>query len=226
MDILNGIVVHAVRGERSRYKPLISKVCDSPSPYKIISSVLPKEVYIADLNRLQGRGDNLKLIETLSAEVKTMVDIGAENMRDVKRGMEIADRIVLGTETASMELIENAAKEFSNRINVSIDIKNGMVLAKDESLRLEPEELIRLLNAYKINEIIILNLSKVGTGAGIDAEFLKKVASLSTHNILAGGGIKDMKDIHALKEIGIGGALVATAVHNASIPAVLMQRWL
>jgi len=40
LDILNGTTVHAVRGERSKYKPVTgSRVCDSSSPLDIISAL-------------------------------------------------------------------------------------------------------------------------------------------------------------------------------------------
>ena len=58
----------------------------------------------------------------------------------------------------------------------------------------------------------------VGTSAGIDEIFLKKIAKISTHDIIVGGGIKDVNDIEILKNSGIGGALVATALHNGKIP--------
>lgn len=218
VDILNGIAVHAMKGERAKYKPVISRVCDSSSPPDIISALAPKEVYIADLNRLQHIGDNAGLIKEISAKVKTMADIGVENMEDIEICLGIADTVILGTETTPLDLIEKAAVRFPDRINVSIDMKNGVVLTKDRNMGLEPEKLVKLLNESDIRDIIVLELNKVGTGAGIDVDFLKKIVEISTHAILVGGGIKDMNDIHALKKIGAGGALVATAVHNGSIP--------
>ncbi|MDP2768084.1 MAG: HisA/HisF family protein [Candidatus Methanoperedens sp.] len=223
LDILNGNAVHAVRGERSKYQPIQSRICDSSSPLDILSALAPKEVYIADLNRLQHLGDNFKLIKKISAKAKTIVDIGVENIDDIERCAEIADTVILGTETASFELIEKAANYFPNKINVSIDMKNGMVLTRDRNMQLEPEKLVKLLDEYDILDIIVLNLNKVGTSAGIDIDFLKKMVEISTHAILVGGGIKDMNDIHALKEIGISGALVATAVHNGSIPVEFIR---
>jgi phosphoribosylformimino-5-aminoimidazole carboxamide ribotide isomerase len=70
---------------------------------------------------------------------------------------------------------------------------------------------------------VLFRSDKVGTGAGIDVELLRKIVGLSSHNILAGGGIRDMSDINALKEIGAGGALVATAVHNGRIPVEFIR---
>lgn len=219
LDILNGMVVHAVRGERSKYQPVRgSRVCDSSAPLDIISALAPPEVYIADLDRLQRRGNNLYLIKKISEKTRTMADIGAKTIEDVKICARVADTIILGTETASLELIEEAARLFPGRINVSIDMKNGKVLTKDRNMDMGPAELVKKLNDYNILNIIVLELTMVGTGAGIDAGFLKNIAISSSHGVLAGGGVKDMDDIETLKQIGIIGALVATAVHNGKIP--------
>ncbi len=221
LDILKGNAVHAIRGERAKYQPIQSKVCSSSNPLEIVSELKPAEIYIADLDRLQHFGNNFELIKKISAKAKTMVDIGAENMDDVRKCAEIAKTVILGTETASLDLIKTAAEQFPGSINVSIDIKNGEVLIKDT--RIEPHELVKLLNGYDIRDIIILELSKVGTSAGIDTDFLHSVVELSTHNVLLGGGIRDMADINALKEIWVSGALVATAVHNGKIPVKLIK---
>ncbi len=224
LDILNGTAVHAVRGERSKYKPVTgSSICVSSSPFEFISALAPREVYIADLDRLQHQGDNFELIEKISGKTRTMADIGAENMNDVEKCAKIADTVILGTETASLDLIEKAAVRFSGRINVSIDMKNWKVLAKDRNMDVEPVELVKRLNDHEIRDIIILELTRVGTCAGIDECFLRDIAAVSSHNVLVGGGIKDMDDIEALKRIGMSGALVATAVHNGKIPVNLIN---
>jgi phosphoribosylformimino-5-aminoimidazole carboxamide ribotide isomerase len=225
LDILNGTAVHAFRGERSKYKPVTgSRVCDSSSPLELISALAPHEVYIADLDRLQQKGDNFELIKEISGKTRTMADIGAENMNDVENCAMIADTVILGTETASFDLIEKAAIRFPGRINVSIDMKNGKVLARDRNLEIGPVELVRKLNDHDIRDIIILDLARVGTGAGIDLDFLKHIAKASSHDVLVGGGIKDMDDIEALERIGISGALVATSVHSGKIPADLIRK--
>ncbi len=223
LDILNGSAVHAVRGERAKYKPVKSRVCDSSNPLDIISSLKPREVYIADLDRLQHFGDNFELIRKISSKAKTMVDAGAENMGDVEKCLEIADTAILGTETASLALVESASRKFPGRINVSIDIKNGRALTKDRRMTVEPIELVKLLNEYDIKDLIILNLDNVGTGNGVDVDFLSKIAGLSVHGVLAGGGIRDAGDIDALREAGLSGALVATAVHNGKIPVEIIR---
>lgn len=224
LDILKGSAVHAIRGERSKYQPLAgSKVCDSSVPLHIIKTLSPREVYIADLDRLQNQGDNFELVKKISARTRTMVDIGTENMNDVEKCAQIADTIIIGTETATFDLIEKAAVRFPGRINVSIDMKNWKVLTKDRNMDVEPVELVKLLNDHEIRDIVVLELTRVGTGAGIDEEFLKDITEISSHDVIVGGGIKDMDDIEALKRIGVRGALVATAVHSGKIPAELIR---
>jgi len=223
LDLLNGNAVHAIRGERSKYLPVQSKVCNSSNPLDIVSALKPKEVYIADLDRLQHLGDNFEIIEGISAKTKTMADIGAESMNDVKECAGIADTVILGTETASLELIQEAAKRFPGGIYVSIDIKNGEVLTKDKNMMIKPGELVEVLNGWDIRDIIILELGRVGTGTGVDTGFLQDMVGSSDHDVLLGGGVRDMNDIDALKETGVSGALVATAVHNGRIPVQLLR---
>lgn len=223
LDILNSNAVHAVRGERSRYRPIQSKVCDSSDPDEIISTLRPKEVYIADIDRLLHLGNNFEVIRRISSKTETMVDIGPEKISDIEKCIGIAGTTIVGTETASFELMEKAEKQFPGRINISIDIKNGSVLAKDKDVKTTPQQLVKLLNGYNIRDIIILDLDKVGTETGIDTDFLRDMVRLSRHNILLGGGIRDMNDINALKEIGVSGALVATAVHKGRIPLELIR---
>jgi phosphoribosylformimino-5-aminoimidazole carboxamide ribotide isomerase len=225
LDILNGNAVHAVRGERSKYHPVRrSRVCDSPAPLDMISALSPREVYIADLDRLMHQGDNFELIKEISGKTRTMADIGVENLKDIENCAKIADTVILGTETASFDLIEKASIRFPGRINVSIDMKNGKVLARDRNLKIGPVELVRKLNDHDIRDMIILDLARVGTGAGIDLDFLNGIARTSSHDVLVGGGIKDMDDIKALERTGISGALVATAVHSGKIPADLIRK--
>ena len=57
LDILNGSVVHAVKGERSKYKPIKgSMICESSDPFEIIDTVKPREIYMAEnVQKLQIR---------------------------------------------------------------------------------------------------------------------------------------------------------------------------
>ena len=225
LDILNGKVVHAVKGEREKYGPVhnFSKVCESSDPLQIVDDLSPRELYIADLNRLEGSGNNDEVIEQLGWKTSLMLDCGASTMDDVHLGQEMAGSVILGTETATLELVESASSFYPRSINMSIDIKDGNILTNEPAFNIPPIDLIKMLNGYDINDLIILELSKVGTSSGINTEFLEQVVDHSDHNILLGGGIKDMDDISHLKDIGLAGVLVATAVHNGALPLDMIR---
>lgn len=225
LDIFDGQVVHAMKGEREKYRPIheFSSVCRSSNPVEIVNDLAPQEVYIADLNRLGGRGNNDEIIKRVSWKTRTMLDLGAATMGDMHLGQELAHSIILGTETATESLLENACSFYPRSINMSVDILHGKVLTNEPAFMLPPVELIQMLNSYDINDLIILELSKVGTSSGISSKFLKQVVDHSNHNVLLGGGIRDMNDISLLKDIGLEGVLVATSVHNRSIPMDMIQ---
>ncbi|MFZ2070347.1 MAG: HisA/HisF-related TIM barrel protein [Halobacteriota archaeon] len=225
MDLLDGEVVHARKGERSKYEPihLFSSIVSSSDPIQVMAAIKPVEVYIADLNRLMGRGSNKEVIKTIrdkSRKTRITVDYGIKNLKEVAEVDIICDSLVLGTETASMDLIDAASKGRSDirDILVSIDLYNKEVLTNDKSMKIDPLLLIRALNAYPIQALIVLELDKVGTKGGIDFEFLSRAVAASAHEIIIGGGVRSGEDVDKMAEIGVKGALVATAVHDGTIP--------
>lgn len=213
MDIYNGTVVHAVRGERSTYRPVhtFSRVCSSSVPAEVVRTVRPREVYIADLNRIQGKGDNLSVIRGLHPNM--MLDIGAASMDDVRLGLGVA-KVVLGSETASLALIEGACERYGRRIAVSIDCKDGKLLSPEH---IDVLDLARALAQYEV-DVLLLSLSRVGTASGIDVPLLQGVMDALGRGVLYGGGVASMEHIDLLEEMGASGALIATAVHSGAIP--------
>ena len=228
LDILNGAVVHALRGERRSYRPIteFSRLVSTSEPLGLLGELCPQEVYVADLNLITGKGDNLKAIGEISGMAKTMADIGISRLTDLDR-LPPAVSPVLGTETASLSLIEEAAAELirrGGRAVVSIDMKKGRLLTSDPGLAgREPISLLKSLNHLDLEGVILLDLERVGASTGLDTVFLNAAAEASRHPLILGGGIKGEEDLEALEEMGFAGALLATAVHNGRIPLSKIQ---
>jgi phosphoribosylformimino-5-aminoimidazole carboxamide ribotide isomerase len=222
LDVFNGAVVHAVRGERSLYEPIdrYSRIVSTSDPLGVLQKIRPKEVYVADLNLLTGSGENLKSITDISRLARTMADIGISLADDMDYLPSVVTP-VLGTETASMKLMEEAA--YVRDIVVSIDMKNRKVLSRDPDFMLTPLDIIRRLNGFPIEEVILLELDRVGTSIGLDREFLEKAVSVSDHPLILGGGVKGPEDLQTLDDLGFCGALVATAVHEGMIPLEMLR---
>jgi phosphoribosylformimino-5-aminoimidazole carboxamide ribotide isomerase len=223
LDLFNGSAVHAVRGEREKYQPIAtkSKVVNTSDPHSILKLLRPKEVYVADLDRITGSGDNLDLIGEMAKKAETMADVGISSVEEVAL-LPLDCRPVLGTETGSFTLIERASSK--REVVVSVDLFGREVLTRDPALKVPPLDLIRRLNPLSIGEIIILSLDRVGTSKGLDEKFLRAAANLSDHPVLLGGGVKDRSDLDRLEELGLAGALVATAIHDGKITLDAIRR--
>jgi phosphoribosylformimino-5-aminoimidazole carboxamide ribotide isomerase len=230
MDILDGAVVHAKRGERDQYKPItrFSSIVRSSDPLQIVEELKPAEVYLADLNRLMNTGDNRETLKELSTRTKgskIMLDYGINGFEALKEAVEaeLAHTFVLGTETASLDLIEAASKS-GIPVCLSVDLRNKTVLTRDKRLKRDPLSLLQKLNEYSIPDVIVLELDRVGTKSGIDFEFFERAVAVSDHNILCGGGVKSNEDIRIMEQLGVKGALVATAIHDGSIPVSALRQ--
>ncbi|WP_410508068.1 HisA/HisF-related TIM barrel protein [Methanosarcina hadiensis] len=229
MDIFNRTVVLAKGGIRENYRPVSdsSSVCKTSIPQEILELLRPGEVYIADLNALQGKGPvdtNAEIIREISLKANTMLDFGASSLKDVDKALSIAGTAVIGTETGSLSVIRDAASRNPERISVSIDVKYGKILKQDPEIPENPFEIVKLLNDLPLKDLIFLDLDRVGTASGFDPEFLRKLAKSSVHDVLLAGGVRGMEDLLALNSLGIKGALVATAIHSGSVPPEVMTQ--
>jgi len=227
MDIFNRSVVLAKGGVREKYRPVSdsSTVCSNSDPVDIIELLHPREVYIADLNVLQGKvplETNAGVIREVSLRADTMLDFGISSSKSVNEALSIAGTAVIGTETGTLSAIKDAAFRNPGRISVSIDMKHGKVLKEDLEIPDSPFEIIKVLNNFPLKDLIFLDLDRVGTASGFDPEFLRKLVECSSHSVLLAGGVKDVEDLFTLDRLGIKGALVATAVHSGLVsPDVL-----
>ena len=212
IDILNGEVVRGYRGEREKYKPIshFSKIVDNSDPHKVVEELKPKYLYIADLDRIMGKGNNFNTILGLKNEVEEiMADCGFKWPNEV-----VYDIFpVLGTETFNIRRLDELD---TKKIYVSVDLKEDGFLDASNSFK-NWIEALEFLNSFELRGIIVLTLHKVGTSTSLDFEILKKAIEMSGNPIYGGGGIKNVDDLIKAREIGCKGVLVSTAIHNGSI---------
>jgi phosphoribosylformimino-5-aminoimidazole carboxamide ribotide isomerase len=218
--------VHAVRGERERYRPLRSRIVTGSDPVQVTRAVRDAlgldELYVADLDAIAGEGGHREVIAALAREARVMVDAGIMEVAPVRRLLELgAARIVVGTETlAHPAALERLRAELPEApLVLSLDLRSGRVLSPEAGLaRLGAAEALASLGPSGVREVIVLDLARVGSGAGPDIALVRELcARFPELELLAGGGVRDVADLRALAEAGAAGALVATAVHGGAI---------
>jgi|ERR1035437_194647 phosphoribosylformimino-5-aminoimidazole carboxamide ribotide isomerase len=227
MDIFNHGVVLAKGGLRENYFPVSdsSIICSNSDPLDIVELLRPQEVYIADLNVLQQKGPiemNVEIIREVSLRTNTMLDFGISSQEEANKALSIARTAVIGTETGILSAIKDAAFGNPGRISVSIDMKQGRVLKKDQEIPDDLFGIVKMLNYFPLKDLIFLDLDRVGTTSGFDSTLLYRLVEHSKHIVLFAGGVRNMEDLLTLEKLGIKGALVATAVYSGQIlPEVL-----
>ena len=226
IDLKGAAAVHAVRGERERYRPLRSEIVAGSEPVPVARAIREAlgldELYVADLDAIAGGPAAAEIIAALAREARVMVDAGATGVAEARRLLELgAARVVIGTETlvhpAALQRLRGELGDAT--LVLSLDQRAGRVLSPDPELaRLGAAEALHRLGSSGLREVIVLDLSRVGSGTGPDVTLLRELAARFPEvELLAGGGVRDAADLHALAEAGAAGALVATALHNGAI---------
>jgi phosphoribosylformimino-5-aminoimidazole carboxamide ribotide isomerase len=224
IDLKSGVAVHAVRGERERYRPLRSGLVAGPEPLDVARAYRDQlgcdELYVADLDAIAGGPLHAEALAPLAQEARVMVDAGVTDLAAARPLLELgAARVVIGTETlADIAALERLA---GLPLVLSLDLRDGRLLSRDPELAgLAPAEAFERLACSGVREVIVLDLARVGSGAGPQLELVNELHTRCPElELLAGGGVRHLADLRALAEAGAAGALVATALHNGAIGA-------
>jgi phosphoribosylformimino-5-aminoimidazole carboxamide ribotide isomerase len=233
IDVLGGVAVHAVRGERNQYEPLKSVLAASSDPLDVAATFRQlgfAELYVADLDAILKNQPNYTLIQKIAeaTELKLMVDAG---VTDLERAKELlanqVSKVVVGTETLRhTDFVETAVRTLgSDRVVVSLDLKNRRLLSNFELEKTsDPIALVKQFQKAGVEQMIVLDLARVGSGEGVDTYFLKSLFDEVDIEVYVGGGVRNLTDLLALNRLGVSGVLLATALHSGNITVDELRR--
>lgn len=212
---MGGQVVHARRGERERYQPLRSTLCQGAEPLTVVRALLALypfgQLYIADLDAIRRQGENLAVINIIRAaqpQLALWVDAGISDHAAFAalraRGACVP---VIGSE--SLRSAQWLAQVPAAAAVLSLDHRDGE--------RLGPSDLWAQPQLWP-QRVLAMNLTRVGADEGPDVALIQTLqAARPSAKVYAAGGVRDARDLQALRDIGAAGALVATALHSGAI---------
>ena len=224
IDLMQGQVVHARRGERDNYRPIVSSLCSGSDAMEIVAALLALHpfsiLYIADLDAIQNNGENANIIKELHnsyAGLTLWLDGGISDAASYAiLAAQNLGRIVIGSETLRDTVLLQTRDE--NKL-----AKNAPVLSLDfhgEHFRGEPA----LQNEPNLwpDDVIAMTLARVGADSGPDFGRLAQLLALAQQTsprkkIYAAGGVRHVADLRRLRDMGVSGALIASALHDGRI---------
>lgn len=212
IDLQNGVVVHARGGQRAAYQPIKTPLCDGSNATAIVGALAVLYrfdcLYVADLDAIQGRGDNSAgLLDLLQhhPQLRFWVDAGPFSLRQAELAPERI-RPVLGSECLNPTLLQQAND--SNWI-LSLDFGTDGILGDTElfaDTSLWPDD------------IILMELQRVGIGLGPNWQRLEQYCNdYPQKQFYAAGGVRSDSDLRQLEKTGINGVLLASALHSGTI---------
>jgi phosphoribosylformimino-5-aminoimidazole carboxamide ribotide isomerase len=226
IDLKGGVAVHAVRGDRERYRPLQSRIAKGSDPGNVVRAVREglglDELYVADLDAIAGGPGRPDVVAALAREARVMVDAGVAAAAAVARLLEMGvARVVIGTESLpGAEAFRQLRAELPDApLVLSLDLRGRRVLSPGRALAgIGPAGALARLADAGAREAVVLDLARVGSGEGPDVALLRDLRSrFPDVELLAGGGVRHAGDLRALADAGTAGALVATALHGGAI---------
>ena len=238
VDLLDGRAVHARAGKRESYAPVQTvarSILDTGDALAVARAYLDQlgitELYVADLDAIMGRAPQDTIVTSLAAlGAPLWLDAGVSSADRARHAIDLgASHVVVGLETltsydALREICEAAGGEC---VAFSLDLRDGepMIASSAPGSRGRiPGEPVAAHAAHAagagVGALIVIDLARVGTGAGLDLRLIARVRDAAPAlMLLAGGGVSGLDDLARLADAGCDGALVATALQDGRLGA-------
>jgi len=221
IDLRGGKVVRLFQGRFDREKIYSS---DPVKAAKHWAKQGAKFLHIVDLDGASGGSPkNLDALKKIIAQVGIPLEFGGgvRSMETISALLGLGvQRVVLGTRAANDEqFLKKAFKKFADKIIVSIDAKADKVLTQGwkNSTSKEVLDFAGELKGIGFKQVIYTDISRDGALSGPNILGIKELIRKTGLNVIASGGVSDLKDLIKLKGLqkkGVSGVIVGKALYE------------
>lgn len=182
-------------------------------------------IHLVDLDgALAGRGVNDEVIKDIVNTVKIPVQVGGgiRTIKDIEHKLDLGvARVILGTKAVDNPMfVHEIITHFgADKIVIGIDAKNGMVAIEgwEKVSNYNAVSLALKMKEMGVLNIVYTDISKDGMLMGPNVEHTKEMVEVTGLNIIASGGVSSMKDLEALDQIKVSGAIIGKALYENRI---------
>ena len=221
IDIIDGKPVRLYQGDYNKKEIVAKDVLDTSKKFEYLGA---QWIHLVDLDGAKkGELVNLNVIIEIAQTLSIPVEVGGgiRTFEDIKYLIDNGvSRVILGTSAMEDEkLLNKALREYGEKIAVGIDCKDGYVCGRGwlQKISIHYIEFAKRLEKLGVKNIIVTDISKDGTLEGPNIEMLNELKKEVCMDITASGGIRDVSNIKALKEIDVYGAITGKAIYAKTL---------
>jgi phosphoribosylformimino-5-aminoimidazole carboxamide ribotide isomerase len=221
VDVLGGRAVRLHQGDYDRI------AAEAGDPFELIAraaSFRPPLVHVVALGAARDGGAPVELARrAVAAAPPVPVQLGG-GVRSVADAVELAEagvaRVMVGTAAFGEIPLEEFVSAIGERLVVAVDVADGVVRTAGwrESSGLTTEEALARCTSAGVTRILCTAIARDGTRSGPDLELLREVRALFSGEILAAGGIRDARDVEAVRGLGLYGVVVGRGWLDGTVP--------
>ena len=220
IDILNGRAVRLYKGDRNA-------VTDYGDPLEFAGKWAEAGAEWLHVVDLSGAFSGESGIDPVLTQIKKRFPLkvqsggGLRTVDDVRRRLDAgADRVVIGTMAAyHPDEFALAAYEFPGQIVAGIHAKNGMFAVNGwtEETEIPAVDFGKKCRRMGIACALYTDISRDGAMQGPNVEETVRMQRETGLSVIASGGVSGMRDLEALRERGVYGAVLGKSIYSGAV---------
>jgi len=182
-------------------------------------------LHIIDLDAALERGDNMEEIRLIIKNVKAPIQVGG-GIRSVERAEELikagASRVII---SSIFFKDRNEAERIIDKIgvgNVAVALDcdgSGFAAIRGwkEKTKIHMVDALNEIMQLGIKNVIITDISRDGTLAGVSKEFLSIVPQDYRRFVIIAGGVAGVNDVLTVADMGFSGIILGKALYEKKL---------
>ena len=224
IDLKNGKCVRLKQGRADDSKVYSDKPADMARHWVAEGA---QYLHVVDLDgAFQGKPVHTDIIREIADAIDIPVELGGglRTDDDIRCVLDCGvERAIIGTRAAEdPDSFAALVAEFGERIVVGIDAKNGIVQGRGwvDASGLTAVELGKKMDALGVRTIIYTDIATDGMMMGTNVEGTAEMCRAVSCDVIASGGVTDVKDVQALRALdckNLVGAIVGKALYEERV---------
>ena len=221
IDLYEGKAVRLFKGDYAQ----MTVYSENPAEVaKAFAEAGSKHIHLVDLEGAKkGSPANLDTIRKIIENTDLFVEVGGgiRSLETIESYLSIGvDRVILGTAAVTdPDFLEEALKQYGEKIAVGVDLKDGFVAIKGwtEKTALTADAFFEKMQSLGVRTVICTDISRDGAMKGTNRELYRELSQKYSIDLIASGGVSTLEDVRALAAMKLHGAIIGKAYYIGAI---------